>query len=68
MRKNNVFCRELANARPTKELKAFFALAESLPTPATLTGSDKVTVVHPLRFIIKIKMMMILVRGFEKGL
>ena len=30
------FCRELANTRPTKELKAFFALAESLPTPATL--------------------------------
>ena len=24
--------------------------------------------IHPLRFIIKIKMMMILVRGFEKGL
>ena len=30
------FCRELANARPTKELKAFFAFAESLPTSATL--------------------------------
>ena len=31
-----VFCRELANTRPTKELKAFFALSESLPTSATL--------------------------------
>ena len=30
------FCRELANTRPTKELKAFFAFAESLPTSATL--------------------------------
>ena len=36
MRKSNVFCRELANTRPTKELKAFFALAESLPTSTTL--------------------------------
>ena len=39
--KNNVFCRELANTRPTKELKAFFALAESLPTSATLYGIHK---------------------------
>ena len=34
--KNDVFCRELANTRLTKELMAFFAPAESLPTPATL--------------------------------
>ena len=34
--KNNVFCRELTNTRLTKELKAFFAFAESLPTSATL--------------------------------
>ena len=31
MRKNNVFCREFANARPTKELKAFCAFPKSLP-------------------------------------
>ena len=36
MRKNSAFCHELANTRPTKELKAFFALAESLPTSAAL--------------------------------
>ena len=35
-RKTKFFCRELANMYPTKELKAFFALAESLPTCATL--------------------------------
>ena len=34
--KKQRFCRELANTRLTKELKAFFALAESLPTSATL--------------------------------
>ena len=34
--KTTFFCRELANTRPTKELKAFFAFAESLPTSATL--------------------------------
>ena len=33
--KNYVFCCELGNARPTKELKAFFAFAENLPTSAT---------------------------------
>ena len=36
IRKKKRFCRKLANTRPTKELKAFFALAESLPTSATL--------------------------------
>ena len=29
-------CRELENTRPTKELKAFFALTKSQPTSATL--------------------------------
>ena len=38
IRGKNVFCRELANTRPTKELKAFFVLAESLPTPAKLSS------------------------------
>ena len=31
-RKNNTFCSELATTRPMKELKAFFAFAEGLPT------------------------------------
>ena len=35
-RKYEVFCRKFANTRLTKELMAFFAPAESLPTPATL--------------------------------
>ena len=34
--KTTLFCRELANTRPTKELKTFFAFAESLLTSATL--------------------------------
>ena len=38
-RKNDIFCRKLANMRPTKELKAFFAFTESLPTSATLPGA-----------------------------
>ena len=33
---NDVFFRELANTRLTKELMAVFAPTESLPTPATL--------------------------------
>ena len=37
--KNNVFCGKIANTHPTKELKAFFAFAESLPTSATLKSS-----------------------------
>ena len=37
--KNDVFCCKLANTHPTKELKAFFAFAESLPTSATLKSS-----------------------------
>ena len=36
MRKKHVFCRKLANTRLTKELMAFFAPAESLPTHVTL--------------------------------
>ena len=35
-----MFCCELANTRLTKELMAFFAPAESLPTPATLQSDD----------------------------
>ena len=37
--KTNVFCCKLANMHPTKELKAFFAFDESLPTSATLKSS-----------------------------
>ena len=36
MRKDKFFCRDLANTQLTKELEAFFAFAESLPTFATL--------------------------------
>ena len=36
MRRRRKNCRELANTRPTKELKAFFAFAKSLPTSAAL--------------------------------
>ena len=35
-RKNNALCCELPTTLPTKELKAFFAFAESLATSATL--------------------------------
>ena len=37
-KREHIFCRELTNRRPTKELKASFAFAESLPTSATLVG------------------------------
>ena len=44
-RKNNVFCREFVNTRSTKELNAFFAFGESLPTSATLAVAVVVVVV-----------------------
>ena len=37
--RKKVFCRELANTRLTKELNAFIASAESLPTSATLVSA-----------------------------
>ena len=42
--KKRRFCRELANMRPTKELKSFLALAESLPTPATLSTDTNIEI------------------------
>ena len=30
-RKNNIFCRKLANTRPTKEFKAFFCVRRRAP-------------------------------------
>ena len=35
-KKTTFFCRKLANTRLTKKIMAFFAPAESLPSPATL--------------------------------
>ena len=52
-RKNNTFCRQLANTRLTKELKAFFAFAESLPTSATLPS--KVTILNNAPLSIRLK-------------
>ena len=43
-REKKTFCRKLANTCLTKQLKVFFAIAESLPTSATLKDStDLVT-------------------------
>ena len=39
VQKQRFFCRELANMRQQKELKAFFAFAQSLQTSATLVAS-----------------------------
>ena len=37
-KREHIFCRELTNRRPTKELEASFAFAKSQPTSATLVG------------------------------